>query len=348
MGFRVGITRDFLDDEGTLAFGDISIGLELLDAAALHHEYLAERHAELTSEEIADYDALLVLGPRISRATLEVADRLAIVSRFGVGYDSVDVGACTEHGVAVTITPDGVRRPVATAALTLVLALSQRLPTKDRMARESRWSERNQNLGYGLTGRTLGVVGFGNIGRELCRLVAPLDMHVLASDPFGSVEAARQLGVELIELGALLEQADYVVVCAALTPETRHLIGAAELARMKPTSFLVNVGRGPLVDQKALTEVLREGRIRGAGLDVFDPEPTAPDEPLLALENVILSPHSLSWTDESFSGMGRQACGSIISIAGGNAPTQVVNREVLDGERFQAKLRSYRQEAGAR
>lgn len=348
MGFRVGITRDFLDDEGTLAFGDISIGLELLDAAALHHEYLAERHAELTSEEIADYDALLVLGPRISRATLEGADRLAIVSRFGVGYDSVDVGACTEHGVAVTITPDGVRRPVATAALTLVLALSQRLPTKDRMARESRWSERNQNLGYGLTGRTLGVVGFGNIGRELCRLVAPLDMHVLASDPFGSVEAARQLGVELIELGALLEQADYVVVCAALTPETRHLIGAAELARMKPTSFLVNVGRGPLVDQKALTEVLREGRIRGAGLDVFDPEPTAPDEPLLALENVILSPHSLSWTDESFSGMGRQACGSIISIAGGNAPTQVVNREVLDGERFQAKLRSYRQEAGAR
>lgn len=348
MGFRVGITRDFLDDDGRLAFGDVSIGLELLDAAGLDREFLAERHTELTAEEIADFDALLVLGPRITRSTLEGAGRLAVVARFGVGYDSVDIGACTDHGVAVTITPDGVRRPVATAALTLVLALSLRLPAKDRMARENRWSERNQNLGHGLTGRTLGVVGLGNIGRELCRLVAPLDMRLMASDPYASPESARQLGVELVELPALMEQADYVVVCAALTAETRHLIGRAELARMKSTSFLVNVGRGPLVDQAALTEVLREGRIRGAGIDVFDPEPTAPDDPLLGLGNVILSPHSLSWTDESFSGMGRQACGSIISVAGGNPPGVVVNREVLDGEPFLAKLRSYREEARAR
>ena len=339
--FRVGITRDFLNDRGELGFGDIDIGLGLLDAAGLEREFLAEDTGELRPDQVAGYDALLVMGPRITRATLTGADRLTVLARFGVGYDSVDVTACTEQGVAVTITPEGVRRPVAVAALALVLALAHRLPDKDRLVREHRWGDRLDFMGVGLTGRTLGVIGFGNIGRELCRLARPLDVRLLAADPFGSPAAAAELGVELVELESLLSTADFVCVCCALTPETRHLLNAERLALLKETAFLVNVARGPIVDQKALTQVLRERRIQGAGLDVFEQEPPALDEPLVGLDNVLLGAHALAWTDECFTGNGRGACQSIVDISGGVVPPYVVNTDVLSSPAFRSALERY-------
>jgi D-3-phosphoglycerate dehydrogenase len=219
-----------------------------------------------------------------------------------------------------------------------MLALSHKLPIKDRLTREGRWNEKLDHMGVGLTGRALGLIGLGNIGREILRLAAPLEMRQMAFDPYIAPDVARQCGAELVSLEALLEQSDFICVCCALTPESRHLLNAERLARMKPTAFLINVARGPIVDQMALTRVLQERRIAGAGLDVFEKEPIEPGDPLLKLDNVILAPHAVCWTDELFRGNGQAACQSILDVAAGRVPRDVVNRDVLARESFQQKL----------
>jgi phosphoglycerate dehydrogenase-like enzyme len=338
--FRVGITRDFLKADGTLGFGDI--GLDVFQGVAdLEWEFLAENTRELAPGQVRGYDALLVLAPRVTADTLRGADRLAVVARFGVGYDSVDVPACTEADVALTITPDGVRRPVAVSALTLLLACAHKLLIKDRLTRAGRWAEKLVHMGTGLTGRTLGVIGLGNTGREVFRLAAPLDMHHLGHDPF----VQEVPGVERVGLEELLARADFVCICCNLTKETHHLLDADRLVLMKPTAYLINVARGPIVDQQALTIALREGRFAGAGLDVFEQEPIDPDDPLLKLDNVIVAPHALCWTDELFRGNGRSACAGIVEAARGREPPNVVNREVLARPGFRAKLQR-RKEVG--
>lgn len=336
--FHVGFTGDFLRPDGRQAFADIDASP--LSVAGVEWEVLPTRDVrrEVPAAQAAPCDALLVLGPRIAAATLDGADRLALVARLGVGYDSVDVAACTRCGVALTITPDGVRRPVASAALAFLLACAHRLPLKDRLTRTGRWGEKAQHMGIGLRGRTLGLVGLGNIGREVCRLLAPHEMRLVAADPHGDAQVARALGVELVELPALLAQADFVVVCCALTPQTRHLIGAGQLALMKPTAHLINVARGPVIDQMALTDCLQKGGIAGAALDVFEQEPVDPADPILALDNVIVAPHALAWTDESFRLMGQSAFAGILAVSRGQAPGHVVNAEVLEGARFRDKL----------
>ncbi len=345
--FRVGLTRDFLKSDGTLGFGDI--GLELLDSApGVAWEFLAENTPLLRADQVRGYDALLVLAPRVAASTLDGADRLAVIARFGVGYDNVDVEACSAHGVLLTITPDGVRRPVAAAVLTFVLALGHKLLIKDRLTRAGGWGEKLGYRGMGLTGRTLGVIGFGNTGQEVFRLAAPFGMRHLAHDPYAEPTAAAALGVELTDLETLLRSSDFVAICCALTPETHHLIDARRLALMKPTAYLVNVARGPIVDQRALTEALREGRIQGAGLDVFEDEPVDPDDPILQLENDIVAPHAVCWTDECFLGNGRSACRSILEVAAGRVPPHVVNRAALEHPRLQETLRRRGAAGGAR
>jgi phosphoglycerate dehydrogenase-like enzyme len=338
--FIVGVTRDFLSPDGRMAFGDIGLA-RLAETPGVRWEFLSDDVVELTREQADAYDALLVLAPRVTARTLAGARRLAIIARFGVGYDSVDVEACTQNAVALTITPDGVRRPVAAAALTFLLALSHKLLVKDRLTREGRWAEKLNHMGMGVTGRTLGAIGFGNIGREIFRLAAPLEMRHLAADPFAKAADATAAGVALVELEALLRESDYVVVCCSLSEGTRHLIDDSRLALMKPTAYLINVARGPIVDQAALVAALRERRIAGAGLDVFEQEPIDPADPLLSLDNVILAPHALCWTDECFRGNGQSAIRSILDVAAGRAPQNVVNMSVLGLPAFQEKLRRY-------
>jgi phosphoglycerate dehydrogenase-like enzyme len=340
--FRIGLTRDFLNPDGSLGFGDIGLGL-LDGKPGISYEFLAENARELSAEMIKDYDALAVLAPRISAATLDGADRLAVIARYGVGYDTVDVAACTKRGIALTITPDGVRRPVATVVLTFLLALTHRLFDQDRALRAGEgWSRKLELMGYGLTGKKLGLIGLGNIGSEVVRLAAPLEMKPVACDPYVAPERAAELGVELVDLETLLSSADYVVVLCSLTPETHHLLNADRLGLMKPTAFLINTARGPIVDQAALTEALAERRIRGAALDVFEQEPVNPNDPLFALDNVIVTPHALCWTDEWAYITGRSAMESILAIAAGNVPNYVVNKEVVDVPAFQGKLQRYR------
>jgi D-3-phosphoglycerate dehydrogenase len=342
--FHVGLTRDFLMPDGTLAFGDIGLGL-LESVPGLKYDFLAEDTRELSAEQVRDYDALLVLAPRVTRATLAGADRLTVLARFGVGYDTVDVEACTEHGVLLTITPDGVRRPVATSVLTFLLALSHKLPQKDALTRQGRWGEKLRLMGVGLVGRVLGIVGFGNIGREVAAITRPLDMRVIAADPYVSPEQAAAAGAELVDLDTLMQTADFVSINCALTPETRHLIDGKRLALMKPTAYLINTARGPVVDEQALVAVLRDRRIAGAGIDVFEQEPADPKNPLFELDNVILAPHAICWTDECFLNNGRSACQSILEVAAGRLPRHIVNRAVLEIPRLTAKLRRYAEQA---
>ena len=338
--FTVGVTRDFLTPEGELGFGDIGLGL-LDDAEGVAWEFLPDDVTELRPQDIAPYDALLVLGPRITRATLSGNDRLSLVARFGVGYDSVDVEACTDHGVLLTITPDGVRRPMGVATLTAMLALSHRLVAKDRLTRAGRWHDRLDWMGMGLTGRTLGVVGLGNIATEFLQLAAPLGMRVLAHDPYATAEHAARVGAELVGLDTLLSTSDVVSIHCALTEETRHLIDADKLRLMRPTGLLLNLSRGPIVDERALTDALRERRIGGAALDVFEEEPTDPDNELLTLDNVIVTPHALCWTDELAWGNGSSACRSILEVASGLVPETVVNKQVAHHPELNERLRTY-------
>ena len=335
--FRVGVTRDFLNSDGELVFGDIGLGL-LHDRPDISVEFMPNYGDVLPSSVGGDYDAMLVLAPRVTADTVAGATRLSIVARFGVGYDNVDVAACTANAVLLTITPDGVRRPVAVSALAFLLALTHKLIDKDRITREGRWSEKLDYMGIGLTGRTLGLIGLGNIGREISSIAAPLDMRHVACDPFANAQSASEIGVELLSLEELLKQSDFVCICCALTSETHHLLDAERLGMMKSSAYLINVARGPVVDQAALTALLQKRSIAGAALDVFENEPIDTNDPLLTLDNVILSPHAICWTDELFAGNGRAACQSILDVAAGNTPKTIGNREVLDQPGLRQKL----------
>jgi D-3-phosphoglycerate dehydrogenase len=335
--FRIGITRDALREDGTSIFD--ARALEMFSRQEFEWEFLGDSVKELTAAHAARYDALCVLNPCVTAATLAGPDRrLRIVARMGVGYDSIDVPACTANGVLLTNTPDGVRRPVATSILLLVLALSHKLLIKDRITRTGRWAETILHMGDGLTGKTIGSLGVGNIGGELFRLLAPLDMVHLAFDPYARAEDAAALRVRLTDKDTLFRESDFVCVNCPLTAETRGLVGDREFSLMKPTAFFINTARGPIVNERALHAALAEGRIAGAAIDVFEQEPVASDNPLLALDNVIVTPHSICWTDEFFRNNAESAFRSVVAVATGEVPTHVVNRDVLAHPDVRARL----------
>jgi D-3-phosphoglycerate dehydrogenase len=340
--FRIGVTRDFLTSTGDIAMGDI--GLEALRRApGVSVEFFSEHLPEVSPGQIAGLDAVLSLAPRYSRATFAgAATTLCVLARFGVGYDMVDVQALTDHDVILTITPDGVRRPMATAIMTLLLALAHELLTKDRMIRAGLWKERGNLKTTGLTGRVFGAVGLGNIGREVFRVLKPFEMVHLATDPFVKPGEVADLGVELVDLETLMRRSDFVSLHCPLTHDTVKLIGERELSWMKPTAYFINASRGPVVDQAALYRTLKERKIRGAALDVFEKEPVPDDEPILKLDNVVLTPHTLCWTDECFRKMGESAVNAVLTVLKGEVPPHVVNREVLERPALRAKLNANR------
>jgi phosphoglycerate dehydrogenase-like enzyme len=290
--------------------------------------------ARIDPGSITRADGILVMDQKVDDELLEHAPGLRIVARYGVGTNSVDLDACTRRGVLVTITPEGVVRPVASSALTLILCLAHRLGEKQELLRSGRWDDRSGCIGVGLTGRTIGILGLGRTGRELARLAEPFGARIIAHDPYADAQAAGT-GVRLVSAAEVFRESDFVVVMAALTPQTHHLVSAQRLAAMKPSAYLINVARGPIVDQAALTDALRRRAIAGAGLDVFEQEPPPVGDPLLSLSNVIVTPHSLCWTDECFTGNGGSAAQAIADIARGLIPDHVANPAVLDHPRVQ-------------
>lgn len=323
--FTVGISRDFLDEEGRNVWGDI--GLAELDAAGVGYRYLDEDVDELRPTDIAGFDAVLFARPAVTERTFEGAGPFPkLLARFGVGYDTVDLDACSRNGVRVTITPDGARRAVATAALTLILAGLQHVVVKDRIVRSGDWAPRTRYMGRGLTGKTVGFIGLGNTATDLLTLLAPFGCRIVASSPGVDPEWAREHGVAMGDAAAVFESSEVIVIMAALNAQTHHLVDAALLARARPGALLVNVARGPIVEESALVDALRTGPLGGAALDVFEDEPLPADSPLIGLENVILAPHCLAWTDEMALGNGRSAVRAILDVRAGRTPRFVVNR----------------------
>ncbi|MFF2030711.1 2-hydroxyacid dehydrogenase [Arthrobacter sp. NPDC058192] len=337
--FTVAVTADAARPDGTSIHGDL--GLRRLSENGISWRVLPSYTDPVPLADLAGVQAVLSLGHiAFDARTVDHAPDLRLIARFGAGYETIDLDACTRAGVVVTNTPDAIRRPLAVAGLTLLLALSHKLLAKDRLTRTSDWAQREHFRGAPLVGQTVGIVGFGSVGAELARLLAPVGLKVVGNNRSGRHPEAAALGVELLGLNELLERSDYVVLCAALTPATEKLIDAAALARMKPSAYLINIGRGKLVDTDALRDALRDGRIAGAGLDVFEPEPLLPDDDLLTFDNVVLSPHSLCWTEDFTRDVSAAALGSILAMAAGERPANVLNPEVFATGAFAAKQAS--------
>jgi phosphoglycerate dehydrogenase-like enzyme len=335
---RVGVTRDF-----------IGFGRELIEPVLAEHfpagggiawEYLPEHGRTATPEVIQGFDGILTLQLRFDAAALARVRELKVLARWGVGYDYIDVPACTAADVALCITPNAVRRPVAEASMAYVLALSRRLPLKDRLVRQGRWENKVASLGVGLQGRTLGTIGAGNIGRDFLRLARPFDFgRTLVFDPMLDEAAVHALGAERVDLLTLCRESDFICVHCPLSAETRHLLGEPQLRAMKPTAFLINTARGGIIDQAALTRALQENRLAGAALDVFEQEPLPADDPLTQLDNVMLAPHSVAWTDQLVRANGVEACRNLLTVLRGERPAALVNPEVWARPGFQQKLK---------
>lgn len=350
--FRVALTGDFLNERGQSAYGDL--GLPLLENRPyVRYHFLREQAPrsndpsywerfytlQVTAEQIQNADGLIVLRPSVKPDTFaRGADDLTVIGRSGAGYDKIDLTACTKHEVAVFNAPLALNHATASSALLFMLALAKRLPQQERVARQGRWERQAEVMGSELQGRVLGIVGLGHSGRELVRLVGPFAMRVLAYSPHADPQQAAALGVELTSLEELLRRADFVSLHCRLTEQTRRLVSGPQLALMKPGACFINVGRGELVDQAALVTALRERTLAGAGLDVFQTEPLPATDPLLELDNVILTPHWSASTTDVWRATGRAMAEGMLRAASGDVPDNVVNPEVLARAGFQAKL----------
>ncbi len=311
-------------------------GLSILREAAevrLWEEELpppAERLAELLRGCVG---AVTLLTDEITGEVLDRESGLRVVSNFAVGYDNVDVEAATERGVAVCNTPGVLTETTADFAWALLMASARRVVEGADYVRAGRWRTWGPTLllGRDLTGATLGIVGFGRIGREVAKRARGFEMRVLAYDNFRDEAAAAELGVEYRPLEALLRESDFVTLHVALTEETTHLIGAAELGLMKREAILVNAARGPVVDTDALVTALRDGVIGGAALDVTEPEPLPADHPLIGLPNALVVPHMASATVATRDRMATMAAENLLAVLRGERPEGIVNPEVLEG-----------------
>ena len=347
MGLTIGVSADFH------ALGrNVTVPVErALEQAPSYIEF---RYFEATgqgndgkrfvqTEDIQGLDGIVLLGYQFPAGALDASTQVAAIGRWGVGYDTLDIPALTVNGCLLAITPDGVRRPVAEAILTFILALGKQLLPKDKVVRSGKWEDRNKPWSIGLAGKTVGSVGLGNIGADLFRLLAPFRLdRQLAYDPYGNPSLAASLGVELVSLDEVLTESDFVSLSCPLNEDTWHLINARRLAQMKPTAYLINTARGPVVEQESLIEALQRRVIAGAGLDVQVPEPLPKDNPLTSLDNVILSPHTLAWTDELYRLNGEGAVQNVLSVLTGEIPAAVVNGDVLENPLFQRRLAQYK------
>lgn len=330
--YVVGLTADGADASGNTIFGDI--GLERLTDAGLSWRLLPEIpvHGPVDPAALAGVDAVISFGHiPFSAELVRAVPRLRHVARFGAGYDGIDPQALAREGVVLTTTPGGVRKPLALSGLTLVLACAHRLLENHHVTVAGRWAtERGRHRGIGVAGRTAGIVGFGSVGSLLAEHLQQLGMTVVANDRPEGRARADALGIELLDREELAARSDFVVVTAALTEENRHLLGESFFAAMKPTAYFVNIARGGLVDQLALTRALAEGRIAGAAIDVYDPEPPADDDPLFALDNVICTPHALCWTADFTRDVSASVIESLLAAARGEVPAATLGRDALD------------------
>jgi len=354
--FRLFYTGDYLDESGKLTIPDIAT--DLFQASPwIQHEFLRDQSPqpgqkdywdrlysmEIEPRHVAQANGIVIFRPWVNRSAFAAgAGSLVAIGRAGAGYDKIDLAACTEHDVVVFNAPDTLTHSTASAALLFILALAKRLMAQQRLVYDGRWDRQSQVMGDDLTGKTLGIIGLGATGRELARLITPFQMRVIAFSPRADPRQAASFGVGLVSsLDELLKTADFVSLHCRLEPHTRGMLGEQQFRLMKPTAYLINVGRGELIDQAALVTALRDKWIAGAGLDVFEHEPLSPNDPLTKLDNVILTPHWLPSTRQAGRLTMETMSRGMLAVSQGRLPENVVNREVLARPTFREKLAKY-------
>jgi phosphoglycerate dehydrogenase-like enzyme len=357
--FKILLTGDYLDKHGQLACGDIGLGL--LDGISdVHAGFLLDQKPngddpsyrdrlyslEVQPHHVAEANGLIVCRPWVKgSAFAQGAENLVAIGRAGAGYDKIDLAACTANDVVVFNSPDSLTHSTGSAALLLMLALAKRLREQEQVARTGHWEDQNKVKGDDIIGKTLGIVGLGNTGRELARLAAPFGMRIIAYSPRADRDKAKALGVELTSnLDELLRESDFVSLHCRLEDKTRGMMGEREFRLMKKTAYFINVARGELVQQQILVRCLRERWIAGAGLDVFEHEPLPVNDPLIGMQNVILTPHYLAATIQATRGAVTSVLKGMLQVSQGHLPENILNAEVLQRPGFRAKLSRFAQE----
>lgn len=354
--FNLLYTGDYLDETGEVAYGDI--GLELFEklpylqygfihdqAPAMGDQSYWNRlySLEIEAKHIAEANGLIIFRPWLkASAFANGVNNLVVVGRCGAGYDKIDIDCCTQNDVAVFNAPDTLTHSTASSALLLMLALAKRLPEQEKMARSGCWNQQAKLIGLDLERLTLGIIGLGKTGMELARLVQPFHMRVLAYSPHARKEQAEKLGITLLDsMDTLLAESDFVSLHNRLEKHNHGMMGEKEFRLMKPTAYFINVARGELVQQEVLVRCLWERWIAGAGLDVFETEPLPVNDPLVKLDNVILTPHWLPSTRQACYATGALIAQGMIRAAQGMCPENIINPEVLDRPGFIDKLRRF-------
>lgn len=326
MKIKVGISGDLLNSNGIPCFGNEALS-KIKTRSDIEITWMDKSIKEITEEMASKFDAILLNVPKASAKSVSRDDcKLKIISRFGVGYDSVDIEAMKEKGIVVTNTPNAVRRPVAVAALTMMFALSGKLLKKNDLVRAGQWNDRTNFMGMGLTQKTLGIVGAGSIGQETIKLSQPFFKKIIAFDPFLTKEELHSTGTLKTDLIELAKSSDIIVVLCNLNKSTQGMINNKFFSNMKKTSYIINLSRGPVINEKDLELALENKMIAGAGLDVTSVEPLSPNSKLMSFENVILTPHSLCWTDECFHNIATEAINSILNFFDGTKLENQVNK----------------------
>jgi D-3-phosphoglycerate dehydrogenase len=298
----------------------------------------ARAYRTLRTEDLRGADALVLLKDAVSEETLTGLDDLQVVSRFGAGFDTVDLDACTRHDIVVTNAPQGVRHSVAQATVGMLAVCASNMRRYDNVVRDRGFEDRLENMGIELFGRTLGTIGLGQIGSRVIELLEPFDMDVQTYDPYLSEDDADDMGVEKVDLETLLETSDFVSLHCPLTEETEGMLGESEFRRMQSSAYLVNTTRGGIYDDALLARAIRDGWIAGAAIDVFEDEPNVEGNPLLELEDVLVMPHAAGINKDGLSRTGRIAAECVLAVMEGDVPRNVLNPGVFGGDVPEEKL----------
>jgi D-3-phosphoglycerate dehydrogenase / 2-oxoglutarate reductase len=305
---------------------------EMLAGAGAELVIGQHRSQEAMLDAVAGADIVMLqsVRPLMPRAVIERLGGCRGIVKVSIGYDNVDLSACTEMDIPLCNVPEYCVHEVADHALALLLASVRHLGRQDRWVRSGRWDRTGAKPARRLSGQTLGLVGFGRTGRALVEKARGLGFNFLAADPYAGREVARGFGVELVGLEEMLQRSDMISVHAPLTPETHHLLGPREFEILKPGAVIVNTSRGPIIDQAALVEALRDGRVLAAGLDVFEREPIEAASQLLAMDNVILTPHTAGYSEQAVGDLYRSACDTAVQLLDGVWPSTAVNPVIRD------------------
>ncbi|MHC4712805.1 MAG: C-terminal binding protein [Planctomycetota bacterium] len=275
-------------------------------------------------------DGILNRVAPMTARVITALDKCRVIARYGVGVDNVDVQAAAGGKIVVANVPDYCNDEVSTHAVALLLALARKVVSHDKAVRNGAWDIGSADPIYRTAGRTVGLIGLGRIARAVAEKLKGFGMRIVAADPYVSSEQAASIGVELIEMDALIASSDFISIHAPLMDATKKMINAGTLSRMKPTACLVNTSRGGLVDQRALIEALNEKKIAGAALDVYEVEPLEPDSPLKELDNVILTDHAGWYSEDSIVELQTRAAQAVADVLSGRRPESVVNPQVYE------------------